>query len=148
METSYTVKTRKRLDLKVSSRIINVIYGAILIWIGLHIINKESLFLYAMGTILLGCFSLVYGIIGKEILAVHNFIILDSNHLRIKKSFNKAVKLNLDSVTYIKFTPSGIDVTLKDYVKSYDLSWLTFEEFQMFRVKLQLYGNQHNFTVE
>lgn len=145
---SLTIEKKKRSNLKTGSRIFQCLYGFILILIGARIMNDEPLHLYGIAIILMGLISLAYGIIGKELLPTHNYLILDSNHLKIKNSSLRAQIIEMSAITYMKLTPDGFDVTFNDFAKSYDLSWLSAGQFQLLKSKLHQFGNQNNITIE
>lgn len=149
METVlYSINSKKRYNLRMGTRIFNSIYGLILISFGIFLIPKESDLILHFAVILLGFLSLLYGTIGKELLLTHDYLILDSTGIKIKRSFEFASKIKLSSVTYIKFIQTGFEITYKDFVKDYDLSWLTLEEVQMFKSKLQDYCRLNKIGIE
>lgn len=149
METlSYSIDSRKRHNLRTSIRIYSSLYGLLLITIGFLQIKKESISLFPLSIIILGFFSLVFGLIGKELYVTHDSLIMDSSIIKIKRSFERVIKIKLSSITYLKMIPSGFEITFKDYVKTYDLSWLTIEEFQMLKTKFQAYCSQNNIVIE
>ena len=110
--------------------------------------NDEPLYLYAIAIFLMGIITLAYGIIGKELLPSHSYFILDSSHQKINNSSLKAQNIELIAITYMKLNPDGLDVTFNDFVKNYDLSWLSSEEFLLLKSKLHQFGNQNNITIE
>ena len=149
METNfYSIDKRNRHDMSKGSRIINSLYGLILMIIGIVFVPKESSSIFPSSFIFLGFCSLAYGLIGKELFITHDSLIMDSKIIKIRRSFQSRVKIKLSSITYIKFIPSGFEITFKDYLKVYDLSWLTIEELQMFKTKLQSFCNQNNISID
>ena len=149
METlRYSVDSRERHNLRTGTRIYNTLYGLLLIAIGFLIIKKNSASFLSISTVILGFFSLAYGLIGKELLVTHDTLIMDSGIIKIKRSFRRTVRIKLSSVTYIKMVPATLEITFKDYVKPYDLSWMTTEEFLTLKTKLQFYCSQNKIGIE
>ncbi|HQQ30010.1 MAG TPA: hypothetical protein PLG82_06885, partial [Tenuifilaceae bacterium] len=66
----------------------------------------------------------------------------------IKESFKAKTSILLDSITYIKFLPFGIEFSFSDYSKTFDFSLLSQEEFNEFKVKLTEYCTRKNIEVE
>jgi hypothetical protein len=150
METfNYSIDSKKRNPLSNGSRIHNCLFGLLFMYIGFqHFANDESLSIFTIFLILAGIYSLIYGLIGKELLMVHYYLIMDSSSIKFKRSFNKEVVIKLNLMTYLKLIPSGFEITFGDYVKNYDLSWLTIDEFEMLKSKLQGYCTLNNIMIE
>jgi hypothetical protein len=149
METTfYSIDRKTRHNLSKGSRIFNCLYGLILMTFGFVYVPKESSSIFPASIIFLGICSLAYGLIGKEPFITHDSLIMDSKIIKIRRSFQSRVNIKLSSITYIKSIPSGFEITFKDYVKVYDLSWLTIEELQMFKTKLQDYCKQNNILID
>jgi hypothetical protein len=149
METfNYSIDSKKRHKLSLSHRILYNVYGLFLITFQILLISKNSNLVLSVVIIALGVTPILYGIIGKELLVTHDYLIMDQNNIKIKRSFDVACKIKLSSITYIKFIPEEFEITFKDYVKDYDLSWITIEEFQMLKVKLQEYCRLNNIRIE
>jgi hypothetical protein len=145
---NYSIDFRKRYDLRMGNRIFNCIYGILLAAIGVSLFSKESHALLSVLIILLGLFSLVYGLLGKELLITHDYLVMDSDILEIKRSFEKTNKIELSSATYIKTFPKGLEITFNDYVKTYDLSWISNEQFHSLKECLQTFCNENRITLE
>jgi hypothetical protein len=98
--------------------------------------------------IFLGIFLIGYGLIGKELQKIHYYVKFDSGILRLKKSrYSKEVIIDLKTATFIKSISSGFEITFGDYVKTYDVSWLTMEEFQMLKSWVQVNCADNNLTI-
>ena len=62
---------------------------------------------------------------------------MDYESLRIKKSFEREVVINLSSISHVKFYTPRIEMVLNNYIKTIDLSWLSNEEFEGLKTKLE-----------
>lgn len=102
----------------------------------------------SVGMILLGISFSIYGYIGKKIFAQKIQIHMDDESIIIKESFKAKTSILLDSITYIKFLPFGIEFSFSDYSKTFDFSLLSQEEFNEFKVKLTEYCTKKNIEVE
>jgi hypothetical protein len=145
---NYSIDSKKRNPLSKGSRIQNCLTGALFLYIGIRHFDFESLSIFTTIIILFGIYSIIYGLIGKELLMIHYYLIMDSSQIKFKRSFNKEVVIKLNSITYLKFIPSGFEITCTDYVKTYDLSWLKVDEFEMLKSKLQIYCKLNNIMIE
>ena len=149
METfNYSIDSRKRHNLSKGSRFSNYLYGAIFLAIGLHNIIKDSFSLLSLFMIVFGIGIFIFGLVGKELLMTRDYLILDSNRIKIKRSFERATKIKLNSITYIKTIQMGFEITFNGTIKRYDLSWLTVEEYQMLKTKLQIFCSQNNVSFD
>jgi hypothetical protein len=142
------IDSKKRLPLSIGNKIYQVIYGLLLIAIGAFQIIKTYSPLFNIGLILLGVFSLTYGIIGKEILKTHNYLKIDSYLITSKNSGDRKIVIDIKSITYIKHLPCGFEITLNDYVKTIYLTWMSSEEFQMIKTRLESLSKQNNITID
>jgi len=149
METfNYAVDSKKRNSLSLSSRIHNCLTGLLLLYVGIRHIPDRQSSIFTLLLILYGIYSLIYGLIGKELLRIHYKLKMDSGLIKFKRSFEKAVTIKLISITYIKQIPSGFEITFGDYVKTYDFSWLATDEFEMLKSNLQRYCSLNNIVIE
>ena len=142
------IDSKKRLPLSKGNRIYQFIYGLVLITIGAFQIIKTDLPLFNIGLILIGILSLTYGVIGKEIFTTHNYLKIDSYLITAKNSSDRKNIIEIKSITYIKNLPFGFDFTLKDYVKTINLTWTTSDEFQMIKTRLEGLARQNNITMD
>ena len=142
------IDSKKRLPLSKGNRFYQLIYGIVLITIGAFQIIKTDLPLFNIGLILIGILSLTYGVIGKEIFTTHNYLKIDSYLITSKNSVDRKSLIEIKSITYIKNLPFGFDFTLKDYVKTINLTWTTSDEFQMIKTRLEGLSRQNNIKME
>jgi len=145
---NFSIDSKKRNPLSKGSRIQNCLAGVLFLYIGIQHFANESLSMFTIIIILSGIYSIIYGLIGKELLMIHYYLIMDSSLIKFKRSFNREVVIKLNSITYLKLIPSGFEITFSDYVKIYDLSWLTIDEFEMLKSKLQSYCTLNNIMIE
>jgi hypothetical protein len=142
------IDSKKRLPLSKGNRLYQLIYGIVLVTIGALKIIKTDFDLINIGLILIGLVSLIYGVIGKEILTTHNYLKIDSNLIMAKNSGDRKNLIEIKSITYIKSLPFGFDFTLKDYVKTMNLPWTTSDEFQMIKTKIEGLSRQYNIKMD
>jgi hypothetical protein len=142
------IDSKKRLPLSKGNRFYQLIYGLILISIGAFQIIKTDLPLFNIGLILIGILSLIYGVIGKEIFSSHNYLKIDSYLITSKNSGDRKNLFEVKSITYIKNMPFAIEVTLNDYVKTINLAWMTSDEFQTIKTRLESLSKQNNIIMD
>ena len=142
------IDSKKRLPLSKSNRFYQLIYGIALITIGAFQIIKTDSPLFNPGLILIGILSLAFGVIGKEIFTTHNYLKIDSYLITAKNSGDRKRLIDIKSITYITNLPLGFDFTLKDYVKTINLTWTTPDEFQMIKTRLEGLARQNNITMD
>jgi len=144
MEISiFSVDKRIREHLGKGRRIYNISFGVFIIAVGLIPIIKNGFSILSYKSILNECFvlmgllSITFGIIGKELYRIRHRLSMDNESLRIKKSFEWEVKISLNSISQVKFHSPRIEMELCDYIKTIDLSWLSNEEFEGLKTKLE-----------
>ena len=142
------IDSKKRLPLSNGNRFYQLIYGIILITIGAFQIIKTDSPLFNPGLILIGVFSLIYGVVGKAIFTSHNYLKIDSYSITSKNSGGRKNVINIKSITYVKNLPFAFEIALNDYVKTINLPWMTSEEFQMIKTRLEELSNKHNIIVD
>lgn len=131
------IDSKKRLALSKGNRIYQSLYGILLIIIVASQIIKSDSALFNIGLALIGILSLVYGIIGKKIFLTHNYFRIDSNLITSKNSGERKDVIDIKSITHIKILQSAFEITLNDYVKEINLEWMTADEFQMIKARLE-----------
>jgi SNF family Na+-dependent transporter len=126
-------------------RIYNSILGIILLIIGLMYILNHGFSIQDATTILketyvlIAILLIVVSIIGLEPFITRYRLKMDNETIRIKKTFERELKIDLKKITYLKIFPSRLEITYNDFVKTYDFSWLTPEEVKDFQVRLSEY---------
>jgi len=86
--------------------------------------------------ILMGLFGIFFGLLGREQYASRYRLKMDSESLRIKLPFERRKLIYLNSITSVKTLPMKLEIFFGDYVKTYDFSWLTLEEFENLRTRI------------
>lgn len=126
-------------------KIYNVIFGVFAVTIGLMYILKHGFSIQDVKAIfnevyiLMGLLVIIAGIAGREPFRTRYRLKMDNNTIRFKKSFERELIINLKEITYLKsFTPR-LEITRNDFVKTYDFSWMTAEEFEGFHAKMSDY---------
>ncbi len=144
-QNDFLVDKRIREKIGTGRRIYNLIIGILLLTLGLtHIIKhgfsiQDGRAILNEVYILMGVLVILIGIVGREPFRTRYRLIKDDEIIRIKKSFESEAKINLCKIKHLKFLPLRVEVTYNDFVKSYDLDWLTTEEYENFRSKLTDY---------
>ncbi|MHC1703260.1 MAG: hypothetical protein AB9846_05070 [Tenuifilaceae bacterium] len=150
----FGIDKKIRETLSKGTRIYRIIYGSIIFIIGFILIYKTgfsilqpSSFL-AEALILTGIISIVYGIIGIELFKQRYRLKMDSESLRFKKSFDSEITIKLNKITHLKVLPMQLEISYDDYIKTYDFSWLTHEEFEKIKASLSNYCMKNKIDVE
>lgn len=127
----FMIVSCERKPLSKGTRIYNTIFG--LIVIGFYLINYQVQWI---PLIILGILSIVYGLVGKELLKTKKSIALTQSEVLIKRSFQQDVKVDLRDVNRIVFDLNELQFHFSDYIKAYDLSWLSSDEHKRLKEKL------------
>jgi hypothetical protein len=114
-----------------SSRITNFVFGCILTIFVLIVYQFRELVLLTIGTL-----SMVYGIVGLEFFKTKYSIKVTQDSLEIIKSFRQDIVVDLTKVAYIQLRNSELQVHYSDYVKTYNLPWLTGDDYYELKEKL------------
>jgi len=128
----FLLASGKRKSLSIFTRIFNSILGIILILF--VIINYQSQWLPLL---ILGIVSTIYGVVGLEMFKTNYCISIANNTLEIVKSFQQDIVIDLNKVVYIAMKYNELQVHYADYVKTYNIPWLTGEEYQILMGKLE-----------
>jgi hypothetical protein len=86
--------------------------------------------------IIIGILSIMYGLVGKDLLKTKNSITIIQNSILIKRSFERNVIIDLRDVKKIAFDLYVMQIHFIDYVKMYDLSWLSSNELKKLQERL------------
>jgi len=136
------IEIRKRELLSKYNRNYRIIYGIIILLVGIIMIPRTATSIFfdksfiVVAAILTGIYSIIYGSIGKEILVTKYSVKLDSDSLRIKKSFSREVLINFNQVKAVKFFPLKFEIYYNDYVKTYEFPWMPIEDFEKLKTSL------------
>lgn len=151
---NFVIEKKTREILSKGTRIYRIVYGGILLIIGfLMIISTDFSILSAKSVlyetmILVGIISIIYGSFGIELFKVRYRLIMDDQYIKMKKSFEQEIRIDLNSITHLKTLALGLEITYNDYIKTYDFSWLTPDEFEKFKEKISDYCLKKKIEIE
>ena len=114
-----------------SSRITNSVFGLILTIIVLIVYQFRDIVLLAIGI-----FSVIYGIVGLEFFKTIYSIKVTRDTLEIVKSYRQDIIIDLNKIDYILLRNNVLQVHYSDYVKTYNLPWLTGDDYHELKDKL------------
>jgi len=114
-----------------SSRITNSVFGIILTIIVLIVYQFRDIVLLSIGI-----FSIVYGLVGLEFFKTIYSIKVTNDTLEIVKSYHRDIVIDLNKVNYILLKNKELQVHYSDYVKTYNLPWLTGDDYHELKDKL------------
>lgn len=109
--------------------------------------NYNSSTIINMAIILLSLLMLVFGIIGKEPIKTKYRLKIDNDYLTTKKTFETETKIKLSSITGVKFISQKLEATYNDYIKTYDFSWLSENEYDSLKTWLKEYCKEKERTI-
>ncbi len=153
-QRDFLVDKRIRERIGTGRRIYNMIFGLFAITIGLSYILKhgfsiqDSKAILHEAYVLTGILVIIVGIAGKEPFRTRYKLKLENETIRIKKSFERELKINMKKITRLKTFPQRFEITHNDFVKTYDFSWLTAEEFDDFYAKISDYCLKNRIETE
>jgi|GEM_PF-2126193 hypothetical protein len=113
---------------------------------GFSMQNTKAIFNVAYA--LLGILIIIFSIIGRKLFWTRYRLKIDNDAIRIKKSFETELIIYLKKVQHLKTLPLKLEITYNDFVKTYDFSWLTTEEFKDFHAKLSDYCQKNKIETE
>ncbi len=133
--------TKHKVVLSKEAKIFAYFTGGILIAVGILGIYKvgfnspqNSLQIVFLTT---GILWIVKAVIGKEFFAIHRYIKIDSDSLVIKNNANRPVLFQLSEINDIKLRGTNLILFIQDFVKEYSLSWLSYEQIQELKNRLE-----------
>lgn len=88
--------------------------------------------------LLAGILWIVKAAIGKEFFAIYRYIKMDSDSLVIKNKSSKPDLFQLSKIEEIKLSGTNLILYIQDYVKEYSLSWLSYEQVQELKNRLEM----------
>ncbi len=144
-DNDFSIDKKTRGFLSKGRRIYSIAFGTFILIIGLipfvrngfSFQNDDSYFHVTI--ILMGLLQIIFGFIGRELNTIRYRLKMDSESLRIKKTFEHETIINLDSIKQVKTFQMRLEIFFDDYVKTYDFSWLTIEEFENLRARISDY---------
>ena len=133
----FTIEKSSRKQLSRGTKIYRIMYGLIVVGASLYMIARMGFTVLPLGAMVIGLAYLIYGIIGKGIVPYRSILMMDQNSLLVKKTYEMEQKIDFKEVSFIKVLPMGLEVSYKTYVKNFDFSWLSPEEFNVFIQRLK-----------
>jgi hypothetical protein len=153
-QNDFTIDKRVRERIGTGRKIYNLIFGLLVLAIGLSYILEHGFTIQDFSAILhevyilLGIIVIIVGLTGREPFRTRYRLKMDNDTIRIKKTFEGELKINLKKIKRLKaFTPR-LEITYNDFVKTYDFSWLTAAEFADFHAKLADYCLKNSIEIE
>lgn len=141
-QNDFIVDKRIRERLGTGRKIYNLVFGAFVFTIGLTYILKHKFSIQDGKAILneiyvlMGLLLIIVGIVGREPFRTRYRLRIDDDTIRIKKSFERELRIDLKKITQIKSLPPRLEITYNDFVKTYDFFWMTDDEFKAFHAKI------------
>jgi len=114
-----------------SSRISDSVFGIIMTTIVLIVYQFRDIALLAIGI-----YPVIYGIVGLEFFKTIYSIKVTRDTLEIVKSYRQDIIIDLNKVDYILLRNNELQVHYSDYVKTYNLPWLTGDDYHELKDKL------------
>jgi hypothetical protein len=124
-----------------SSRITNSVFGLILTIVVLVAYQFREIALLAIGIL-----YIIYGIVGLELFKNIYSIKVSHNSLEIVKSHHQDILIDLNLVVFITLKNNELQVHYFDYVKTYSIPWLSGEDYDDLRDKLEEICNEMDQT--
>ena len=124
-----------------------LLLGVILVIRKIYSVQSE-ISMFGEILILMGLINLVFGWMGSEIFKQKYRLRMDQETVRIKKSFEGETLIRLNKISYIKTLPLKLEITLNDYIRSFDFSELTQDEFDTFMARITAYCNKNGIEME
>lgn len=148
------IDRKVRKSLGIGRRIYSIAIGIIVLIIGMVNIVRDGFFIQSTYSILhalyilLGVLSIIRGSIGKEFYKHRYCLRMDYESLRIKITFEDEIIVNLNSITNVKTFPMRFEIAYEDYVKTYDFSWLSLDEFEKLSANINDYSVMNKIMLE
>ena len=153
-QNDFLVDKRLRERIGKGKKIYNWIFGLFAVTIGLMNISEHGFSMQNTKVILnliyifLGISVIILSIIGRELFWTRYRLKMDNDAIKIKKSFESELIINLKKITHLKSFPPRLKITNNDFEKTYDFSWMTTEEFEDFHAKILDYCLKNKIETE
>jgi len=115
-----------------SSKITNSVFGILLLIYELYFHQFSNVLILAIGL-----YFILYGLIGLELFKTIYSITVTQNQFEIVKSYRPDITIDLNDVAYIALKNNELQVHYSDYVRTYNIAWLTGDDY--FDLKEKLY---------
>jgi len=130
-EDDFLISACKRKSLNMSTMVFNSVFGFLFILFG--IIHYDS---SKLPYIIMGALSIVYALVGLELFKTSYSIVISKSTISIIRSFQHDITIHLEKVKEFVIQNNILQVHYLDYVKTYDLAWLSHDDFQKLSNKL------------
>jgi hypothetical protein len=153
-QNDFLVDKRVRERIGTGRKIYNLIFGLLVLTIGLSYFLKHGFSIQNFSAILheayilLGIIVIAVGISGREPFRTRYRLRINNDTIRIKKTFEGELRINLKKIKRLKAFAPRIEITYNDFVKTYDFSWLTAAEFADFHARLADYCLKNSIEIE
>lgn len=143
--TDFLIDRKTRKSISISMRTYSVAVGIFAMILGVIPIARNGFSISSAHSILhevyilLGLLSIIRGANGLEFYKHRYRLKMDSESLKIKITFKDEIVINLSSITHLKTYPMRLDISFDDYIKTYDFSWMTLDEFEQLRIRISDY---------
>lgn len=145
---NFTIDSKDKNKLSRGGKIFHYFFGSFLILIGVIGYFRAINGLLYTFIIVFGIIWIVKGLIGKEFfITSKRHITIRDNKLSIKISNKAEMVYAADVVHNIKITAARMDIGIKNDVKSYDLKWLSYSEFQELKDKMTMFCNYNKIEI-
>ncbi len=150
----FSIDKKTREQLSKGETLYRISVGIIVLVIGVVIVVRNGFSfqsdpsILAKMLILMGIINIIQGKVGKELFKKRYRLKMDTDSIRIKKSFETELVISLSSISYVKVLPLKLELTMKDYVKTFDFSFLTQAEFDNFKTRMIDYCLKNKIEVE
>ena len=125
------IERNERKSQSRSSRITNFVFGLLLTTIVLLVYKFREPIVLTVGIL-----SMIYGLVGLEFFKTIYSIKVTNHSLEIEKSYHPDIYIDLNRVEYISLRNNELQVHYSDYVKTYNLPWLTGEDYYELKEKV------------
>lgn len=126
-----------REKLNLSSRIVYFGFGLLLTVF--ELVDLKSL---NEITLAIGVFFIIYGIVGLVLFKTVYKINVMHGYLEIVRAYHPDIWIDLQVVEYISLRNNEIQVHYSGYVKTYNVPWLTGEDYLALKEKLNEINNE------
>lgn len=115
----FMITSTERSLIDFESRILHIVYGVtIFSIIFLFPSHRTELLL------LIGAFSLVYGIIGKGTSKIREWLIISANFIVIKTRYENEIAIPVKNIKYIRLNKKEMEFGFGHYSNSYSIRWV------------------------
>lgn len=149
-ELDYTIDLREKSKSSKGGIIANILIGTWLVSVNLFVLwryhqrDVGDIVLVLSNICILcgGCFFLIKGIIGRDMLVYRKFITIQPTAIVIKEPFRKLKIFPIETIDAVEIKPSYLKLWHSGKEFSFSLRWINFREFRGLRYALESFCNQ------